>query len=486
MLLLWTVALRWRLLGNPLIYNDEDFYLYIGGQLLKGHLPYVSVWDRKPFGLFALYAFFHLFGSWRFWAYQLGAVMAVWGTALLIKNMAQSLTKHVWGAAFGGFLYVAALNMYVGYGGQAPVYYNFLMALAFWLLVRQWPDAPATKGKLRQMGMASMGLVGLALTLKPTVVFEGVYLGLGFILLGLHNHLKWRTLLSDSVIWVLCALMPTLLIIGGYALSGHGHEWWFANVESIFQRHAELEPHNLKRFLRLVLIMAAVWPLAWAFHIRFTAIQKSRFALISGWALAAVVAVVVVGGFYNHYNLPLLLPFCVLLPVLFDNRITTLSVAVLGIYMTVAGEAKVIRQDRFANRHDYDAMVKVLSQPEGCVFEYDANPILLDATPTAANCQLTRWPFPAHLGLPREQGALGVTPNEYREVVRVLSQHPRYIVTDDFTEMGADNQPIMPQDRHLLDVINRDYEFAYGHRLKDRYNVIIWRLKSGLQPHTHP
>ncbi|BCI72928.1 hypothetical protein SPKIRA_37580 (plasmid) [Sphingomonas paucimobilis] len=58
LLLLTLVALvaRARTFGNPVIGFDEQFYLLVGDRVLHGALPYVDIFDRKPIGLFLLYA----------------------------------------------------------------------------------------------------------------------------------------------------------------------------------------------------------------------------------------------------------------------------------------------------------------------------------------------------------------------------------------------------------------------------------------------
>ena len=57
-LILAVVALALRLpdIGNPLIDLDEQFYLLVGDRMLHGAVPYVDIWDRKPVGLFLIYA----------------------------------------------------------------------------------------------------------------------------------------------------------------------------------------------------------------------------------------------------------------------------------------------------------------------------------------------------------------------------------------------------------------------------------------------
>ena len=49
--------------GDPAGEPDEQLYSLIGARMLHGALPYVDLWDRKPFGLFLLFAFAHALGA---------------------------------------------------------------------------------------------------------------------------------------------------------------------------------------------------------------------------------------------------------------------------------------------------------------------------------------------------------------------------------------------------------------------------------------
>ena len=59
---LWLLALalftRLGTLGDPNFWEDEQLFRYIGKAILDGAVPYVDVWDRKPPGLFLLFALF--------------------------------------------------------------------------------------------------------------------------------------------------------------------------------------------------------------------------------------------------------------------------------------------------------------------------------------------------------------------------------------------------------------------------------------------
>ena len=50
------LLLRGATLGYPIIHIDEQFYLLVGDRMLHGAVPFVDIWDRKPIGLFLIYA----------------------------------------------------------------------------------------------------------------------------------------------------------------------------------------------------------------------------------------------------------------------------------------------------------------------------------------------------------------------------------------------------------------------------------------------
>ncbi|TPW33688.1 hypothetical protein [Oecophyllibacter saccharovorans] len=463
LLLLVALAMRAPLFGNALIYNDEDFYLYGGGQMWLGRWPYLDIWDRKPFGLFALFAFFHAFGPWRFWAYQLCATGCVWLTALLVRRMAL-LIASPGGAFVAAVFYIVALETRKGFGGQTPVFYNLLVACAFWLVVSRMETLQRQPARLRLTGLACMGLFGLALQLKPTVVFEGMFLGLVLLWLGWKGGQKPLALLLDGVLWVAAALLPTVLVVLGYVLAGHGREWWFANILSFFHRANAPEPHDVRQLLVIVgVFLLCGWVFTWAQKTRFSAAQKRAYLFLSAWALVALVAVWLVGGYFIHYALPLMLPLSILVAPVWQERTGKLLLIGVMVVLVLSGVRQVRHIAKKRGLETYREIVRTLSDPPGCVFEYLATPILMDATPQAARCQLTRWPFPAHLGLQREQGAMGVTPDEGTEVARIFAAHPRYVVINDFFQDPKD-EGVPATDLAVIRHLLADYEPVYLHR----------------------
>ena len=191
LLILLAVAILARALtfGNPVVHVDEEFYFFTGHSVWQGAWPFVDVWDRKPVGLFLLYALPAAFGfPAGIWAYQAMALASVVATGWLIARMAERLGWGV-GATAAGIAYILWLDLLGGQGGQAPVFYNLLMMGAAWAILE------SDRRGLRSLGLAAMTLVGLVLQIKYSAVVEGVVFGL-WLLVADGRRVVLRVMLS--------------------------------------------------------------------------------------------------------------------------------------------------------------------------------------------------------------------------------------------------------------------------------------------------
>ncbi|MDU7524613.1 MAG: hypothetical protein E7K72_25125, partial [Roseomonas mucosa] len=89
-LLLFAFAIRAPVFGNPVVGVDETFYLLVGDRMLQGALPFVDLWDRKPVGLFLIYAAIRLLGGEGVYQYQVVATLFAAATAGMISVVAAS------------------------------------------------------------------------------------------------------------------------------------------------------------------------------------------------------------------------------------------------------------------------------------------------------------------------------------------------------------------------------------------------------------
>jgi hypothetical protein len=64
---LLVLATRAWIFGNPVVHIDDQFYMLVGERMRLGDLPFVDVWDRKPIGLFLIYALSGWIWPIRWW-----------------------------------------------------------------------------------------------------------------------------------------------------------------------------------------------------------------------------------------------------------------------------------------------------------------------------------------------------------------------------------------------------------------------------------
>jgi 4-amino-4-deoxy-L-arabinose transferase-like glycosyltransferase len=100
LLLVFAFAVRAHDFGNPVIHVDEQYYLLVGDHMLHGAVPYVDLWDRKPPGLFLLFAAIRLLPGDGILAYQIVATLFAAATAGVLVLAAGRLgARPIGGAA---------------------------------------------------------------------------------------------------------------------------------------------------------------------------------------------------------------------------------------------------------------------------------------------------------------------------------------------------------------------------------------------------
>ena len=104
LLLAIAVLLRCDTFGDPNLDDDDTFYQAAGIAMRHGALPYVDVWDRKPFGLFAIYWAIAGISSAPI-AYQLVAALFAGATAAVIAAIGARWDKPS-GGLFAGLCYL--------------------------------------------------------------------------------------------------------------------------------------------------------------------------------------------------------------------------------------------------------------------------------------------------------------------------------------------------------------------------------------------
>ena len=428
-ILLASLALRCWDWGNPVIHVDEQYYLLVGDRLLHGALPYVDIWDRKPIGLFLLYAAIRLLPGDGILAYQLVATLAAAGTALLVAQGGRMLGATTRGAVGGAIAYLILLALLGGRGGQAPVFYNLPMTAAALLTLR--PPALAEARASRVIignGAIACLLAGIAIQVKYTAAVEAGFVGCAHLWFLHRSGSGWPRVAAAATLWGTVGLAPTLAVVGYYAARGGPalDAFWFANFTSIGLR-AGYPPGQLA--MRLLGIAAQLAPLiaGAALSRRWRpalATARARWRVAGGWLAAALGGFLAIGTFFDHYALPLIAPLAILAaPAL--GRSPRVLVATLALGIGLFAIELAVRPDDARGARAVARLVAA-NDRGGCPYIFIGDTItyrLADA------CLPTAYAFPNLLAYATERGATGI--DEAAEVRRILARRPPLIVTSD-------------------------------------------------------
>lgn len=412
LLLLVALATRAALFGDPVIHSDEQFYLLVGDRMLDGAWPYVDIFDRKPVGLFLIFAAIRLLGSDGVLAYQIAATLVATATAFLVTRIASRFAKPE--AAFGaGVFYLLWLIVFDGAGGQSAVWQNLPMAAAALIVY----DALRGAGRITARGTLAMLLVGCAMQIKYVAMFEGIFFGLALLWAGARTGRAPVRLAGDALLWVAAALLPTAAAWAAYAAAGHGEAFMFANFLSIFgQQDDDTFASNL---LKLAASLALAAPLCW---LAWRGRGRDPFPL--AWCAAALVAIGIMQTFEQLYFLPLTLPLATASAAGLDRGPRRLMIATLLFGVIAAAALTTMRVGRRGNAAQIDWLVAMIGQrPSGCLFTYGSEPILYLLT---RSCLPTPYIFRSHLGQTAEAGGTGIDP--VAETARLLAARPGVIV----------------------------------------------------------
>jgi hypothetical protein len=426
-------AIRCCQFGNPLIQVDETFYLLVGDRMLHGALPYVDIWDRKPVGLFVLFAGIRLLGGDGILQYQVVATLFAAGAALLIVRIAEPMAGLLAGVV-AGIVYILLLGLLGGSGGQAPVFYNLFVAGAAVATLTAKTKPYVAAPDVRRLGCVAMALVGVAMQLKYTALFEGVFLGAMLLLASWKTSRRIDGLVVDGALWVAAALTPTLAALAYYAWIGQAQAFVYANFLSIGARSnappGELLHRLAKAGIALGLPILAIVLVMILKPWRDLPRGKATFCFVMAWLSAAFAGYLLFGTYFTHYALPLTAPIAAACAPLFRYRRGRHSLGLIAAaVMLVAGAsayAAVIHKAhlRRGTQTEMAAVVAAIKpRLTNCLYVWNGESLLYHLT---GSCLPTRHPFPGHLNLLREHGAIGVDQEE--EVRRILAAKPSVVV----------------------------------------------------------
>lgn len=469
--LVFAFLVRAIMLGKPAVQVDEQFYLLVGQRMAEGALPYVDIWDRKPFGLFLLYRGVYLLPFDPVLTYQVLGIAFSVATALVIARIARMIApeRGAWLAGLAYLLFQPTFNVALG---QTPVFYNLPVAIA--ALVTTRAVLRGRDAGLLGRGCTVMLLLGLAMEIKYTALFEGIGFGLMLLMRGRVDGWRPARVVATAILWVGIALAPTAVVLAGYAMAGHTDAFVQANFLSIFGRHTNW-PDALAQISKEMLAMVP-YALAILLAPRRLSLtggtQPAALGPLRIWALFALGGFLVVPPWFDHYLGPVLVPLSVLAaPALgwqgpggrWYGRLL-LGFGALG---AIAAPAFQVRQRGTSAEFAHASNLIARELHGRCLYVFEGDSALYRTTDA---CIPTRFAYPTHLDAMKEGSALGVDP--VAEVRRLMATHPGVVV---MAQHGTSNLPNLQTRALMLQTLARNYvhyaEVTLGTRKFELYRL---------------
>jgi hypothetical protein len=473
-LLIIGVAIATRIVAwwNPVAHVDDQFYLLAGEELLRGNWPYVDVWDRKPLGLFLLYAAIAWAGGGSVLGLNLIATAFAAATAWVIRQIGLHFASPK-GATLGALAYLCTIPLVGGQTGQSPVFYNLLIAVAAWLLLDA-AGADQARPIIRR-AIGAMALCGLAMTIKQISFVEGAFFGLAF-LWTLHRSPRmgsWQ-ILQIAAAMILVALLPTVLTIAAYAFAGQAEldAFLFATISSIFLKSGWSGTSKLAGLLFFLVHLTPLLVMA----IAGVVLQRrqppnARSAILAGWMVAALLAYLAVPHFFDHYALPLVVPMCVSAATFFDRRSGPLFFAGLAAFSVIQPPIRDVETHRIS-KLEFERLAAAVDRARqgGCIYVGDGPTRLYSVT---SACRVTPYLFPEHLNLVLETDAVGV--DTKAELRRIRATRPAVIVTqlrllDRYSDAYRQFLASLPAEYRVTHVSGSDVPLSVR-------RVVVWQRK---------
>ncbi len=421
-LLAVAIVTRAAVFGNPLLHVDDQYYLLVGKAIDHGQLPYVDIWDRKPIGLFLIYAAIARLGGSGVEQYQLVAGLFAVATAWVVTRLASRIANRQGRCSPGSSISQPSSRSADRVASRrssticsspsqrcrssGPPKEALASSPPPWPLWSpagcRLPSSRSASSRVSTSACASWSL--------PTAA-------------------KWPPLrlVGLAAAMIALALLPTLLAALYYFAHGHLDDYLFANFASIFRKADQGARSREFGVLFLLVFMA---PLILAAVIgaimRYRSFGSTdlRSTFISGWMIAALLGIMLIPNFYDHYELPLIAPLGVSAATLLGRRTGIALAAALCLTAWSEGSMFSFESNR-EGRQAFESMASVIarSRYNGCLYLASGPPLLYDR---AGDCRLTKYQFAEHLADANEARAIGT--DQQAELGRVLKLKPAVIV----------------------------------------------------------
>lgn len=429
---------------------DESLYFLMAQQWRAGHLPYTTLWDNKPLGIYAIFSVF----QWSFgddlFSMRIAAVIFAAITAFLVFKLVQAAGTDARRVAdktalVAGLAYLICSVSNDGLAANTELFMVAFTCGAAWcaLSVTFCAHHPALKGFCTGL------LLGCAFMIKYVMLFEAP--AVIFALLFVSGTVPKRAFPHACLAGIIGGALPLLLTVLLYLHAGELRTWADASLLANFRRAGgAFPPLNVWLVIHILkwlpLYAAALLVLAGA--LRRPRLGFSMFLAL--WLLGGALGVLSAKSFYSHYFLQLLPALCVSLglvllrapPALraWPAAVVILLIPIASALITLRIALGPVMTDGLHFHPDTPeqiagdlAAVRPGAGPKLYVFDYEPVIYALTSTPLPS-----RYAYPAFVTTCFLARVAALQPQD--ELRRILSERPQFIVVSrkPVTELPVD------------------------------------------------
>ena len=220
-MLAWlVVALLWRAPSFAVseVNWDEQLYLLIGGSVARGELPYATLWDRKPAGLFFLLGGLLRLVDMPMLSLRLLPALGLGLGAWCLDHLTGRLAPGTRGGTIAGLLWIAYAGRADGGGLNTELLFVPLNLLGLVRLL----------GAVRERDFLAAGLLfGSAVQIKYNAAFFCLAIPIAWAIM------RRRAPAPSEVAATLAGLaLPSFLAVMPFIAAGQLGLWWEANIDA--------------------------------------------------------------------------------------------------------------------------------------------------------------------------------------------------------------------------------------------------------------
>jgi 4-amino-4-deoxy-L-arabinose transferase-like glycosyltransferase len=309
---------------------DESLYMLVSQSILDGNIPYISIWDNKPVGIYLLYVLaFLIFGKSVF-SIRLLSCITIAITCYVLYRFGDLLSKN--GKLIGliaALIYIVFSLQNGGDAANTEIFFIPFVSIVYYSILSQWLQPSRRNSRVNQLFYFAFGfLLGIAFIIKYVVIYDLVTTSLLLIIVHLfpgnrfpdNQFIKYSSLntIRDIAIFLSGFILPFSLMSIFFMVNGHFSDFLYANFTANKIRNID-RPFSLtvvvKAFVSQLRLNMPLWiffglTFLSPFLKRLLPNERRALSFLFLWVLIPLLGIFLTFkvDFYAHYFLQLLPP----------------------------------------------------------------------------------------------------------------------------------------------------------------------------------